>query len=89
MIEIHTETVKPLQNVDVHSFTTVGIFKQACDKVDEFYIFEVNDGWMNRGTDFVFKTSHISAEVGLLMDQNLDPGNPLQLEDTYFDGAHS
>ena len=42
--QLRAETVKPLQNVDVHSFTAVGIFKQACDKVDEFYIFEVNDG---------------------------------------------
>ena len=87
--QLRAETVKPLQNLDVHSFTAVGIFKQACDKVDEFYIFEVNDGQMNRGTDFVFKTSRICGEVGLLMDQNLDPGNPLQLEDAYFDGVHS
>ena len=44
---------------------------------------------MNRGTDFVFKTSQISGELGLLIDQDLDPGNPLQMEDAYFDGAHS
>ena len=75
--------------MDYHSLMAVAIFKKACDIVDKFFVSEINDGRMNHGTDFVFKTSWISAEIRLLMDQELDPGNQLQLEDVYFDGVYT
>ena len=49
----------------------------------------MNDSRMNTIPDFVFKTSRLSAELGLLMDQENEVKNVLQQEDCYFDGAHS
>ena len=77
------------QNTNVQSLAAVAMFKEACDKVDKFHIYKTNDGQMNIQTDFVFKKSRLLAELGLMMDQNYIPNNTLQLEDAYFDGAHS
>ena len=61
----------------------VAIFKEACDKSDPFHIFKMNDSRMNTLPDFVFKTSRLSAELGLLMvmDQGNEVKNVLQQED--------
>ena len=87
--QIRSQVLKVDQNTNVQSLAAVAMFKEACDKVDKFHIFKMNDGRMNTQTDFVFKTSRLSAELGLMMDQNYTPRNSLQLEDAYFDGAHS
>ena len=79
----------PDQNTDYHSIETVAIFKEACDKVDPYHIFKMNDSQMNTMPDFVFKTSRLAAELGLLMGQDSEQKNALQDEDCYFDGAHS
>ena len=50
------------QNTNVQSLAAVAMFKEACDKVDKFHIFKMNDGQMNTQTDFVFKTSRLSVE---------------------------
>ena len=76
-------------NTDVNSLSAVATLKEACDKVDKFYIYEMNDGGMNKENDFVFKTTRLSAEIALMMDQKYTPANCLQTEDAYFDGAHS
>ena len=73
----------------MHSLEAVATFKAACDKVDEFHIYKMNDGRMNGGTDYVFKSSRLCGELGLMMDINYKPQNVLQQEDAYFDGAHS
>ena len=87
--QIRSQVLEVDQNTNVQSLAAVAMFKEACDKVDKFHIFKMNDGQMNTQADFVFKTSRLSAELGLMMDQNYTPRNSLQLEDAYFDGAHS
>lgn len=87
--QLRAEILQPSQNVEPHSFEAVAIFKQACDKVDSFYIFQINDGRMNPDPDLVFKTSRIACELGLLMDQENEIHNVLMDEDAYFDGAHN
>ena len=57
-------------NVETNSIEAVAIFKEACDKVDPFHIFEMNDSRMNDSIDFVFKTTRLAAEVGLLCDED-------------------
>ena len=37
--QLCSEIVRPDENADFHSFTAVGIFKEACDVIDELYIF--------------------------------------------------
>ena len=86
---LRSQLVTTDQNTDVNSLAAVATFKVACDKVDECYIYEMNDGRMNGENDFVFKTTRLSAELGLMMDQEFTPMNCLQTEDAYFDGAHS
>ena len=67
--QLRSEMLSPDQNTDHHSMEAVAIFKEACDKSDPFHIFKMNDSRMNTLPDFVFKTSRLSAELGLLMDQ--------------------
>ena len=81
--------LSPDQNTDHHSMEAVAIFKEACDKSDPYHIFKMNDSRMNTLPDFVFKTSRLAVELGLLMDQENEEKNVLQQEDCYFDGAHS
>ena len=87
--QLRSEMLSPDQNTDHHSMEAVAIFKEACDKSDPFHIFKMNDSRMNTLPDFVFKTSRLAAELGLLMDQENEEKNVLQQEDCYFDGAHS
>ena len=87
--QLRSEMLSPDQNTDHHSMEAVAIFKEACDKSDPFHIFKMNDSRMNTLPDFVFKTSRLSAELGLMMDQGNEVKNVLQEEDCYFDGAHS
>ena len=87
--QIRSQILDIDQNTNMHSLEAVATFKAACDKVDEFHIYKMNDGRMNGGTDYVFKTSRLCGELGLMMDTNYKPQNVLQQEDAYFDGAHS
>ena len=87
--QLRAELLKPSQNVEPNSFEAVAIFKQACDKVDPFFIFEINDSRMNTDPDFCFKTSRLACKLGLLMDQENTLHNALMDEDAYFDGAHN
>ena len=67
--QLRSEMLSPDQNTDHHSMEAVAIFKEACDKSDPYHIFKMNDSRMNTLPDFVFKTSRLAAELGLLMDQ--------------------
>ena len=87
--QLRAELSEPSQNVEPNSFEAVAIFKQACDKVDPFFIFEINDSRMNTDPYFCFKTSRLACELGLLMDQENTLHNALMDEDAYFDGAHN
>ena len=87
--QLRAELLEPSQNVEPNSFEAVAIFKQACDKVDRFFIFEINDSRMNTDPDFCYKTSRLACELGLLMDQENTLHNVLMDEDAYFDGPHN
>ena len=87
--QLRSDMLSGEDNVETNSMEAVAIFKQACDKVDPFHIFEMNDSRMNDSIDFVFKTTRLAAEVGLLCDEDNPKKNCLQEEDVYFDGAHS
>ena len=87
--QLRAEILEPSQNVEPHSFEAVAIFKQACDKVDQFYIFEISDERINNDSDFCFKTSKMTCELGLLMDQDNTVHNALMDENAYFNGAHN
>ena len=69
--QLRSEMLSPDQNTDHHSMEAVAIFKEACDKSDPYHIFKMNDLRMNTLPDFVFKTSRLAAELGLLMDQEM------------------
>ena len=75
--------------MEPHLFGAVAIFKQTCNKVDPFYIFDINDSRMNNDPDFCFNTSRLACELGLLMDQENTLHNAPMDEDAYFDGAHN
>ena len=62
--QLRAEMLAPDQNTDHHSMEAVAIFKEACDKVDPYHIFKMNDSRMNTLPDFVFKTSRLAAELG-------------------------
>ena len=47
----------------------------------------MNNSQMNNNPDFIFKTSRIACELGLMMDQNNTEEN--MQEDAYCDGAHT
>ena len=87
--QLRSEMLSPDQNTDHHSMEAVAIFKEICDKSDPYHIFKMNDSRMNTLPDFLFKTSRLAAELGLLMDEENEEKNVLQQEDCYFDGAHS
>ena len=78
MKQLRSEMLSPDQNNDHHSIEAVTIFKEACDKSDPYHIFKMNDSRMNTLPDFVFKTSRLAAELGLLMDQENEEKNVLQ-----------
>ena len=76
------------EEVQTQSLEAVAEVKKASDDIDPFYIYQVNSKKMNNRPDYVMKAS--SKILQLAIDMDVDgPENPLQLEDAYFDGAHS
>ena len=73
---------------DLNSFTAVGKMKKVADKMDPYYIFKANDGSLNDGIDYVFKSSTRMAKLMIEMDCSGDPSNPLTHECVFFDGCH-
>ena len=76
--QLRSKMLSPDQNTDHHSMEAVTIFKEACDKSDPYHIFKMNGSRMNTLPDFVFKTSRLAAELGLLMNQENEEKNVLQ-----------
>ena len=73
---------------DENSFDAVGILKEGMDEIDKYYIYRINNGRLNGGTDYVFKTSKDMAQLAINMDVN-GPSHELQEENAYFDVAHT
>ena len=71
--------------MDENSFDAVGILKSETDKEDEFYIYRINNGRLNGGSDYVFKSSHQMALLALKMDVNNEEDTGLQEENAFFD----
>ena len=55
------DTQNPTFSLDENSFDTVGILKAETDKCDSFYIYQINNGRLNDGTDYVFRSSREMA----------------------------
>ena len=43
----------PIFSMDENSFDAVGILKSETDKADEFYIYRINNGRLNGGSEYV------------------------------------
>ena len=52
---------------------------------DKYLICKINYSQFNSDPDYVFKSSHTIAQTPVDMDQE-GPENPLQGEESYFDG---
>ena len=71
---------------DCNSFDVVAIIKRETDEYDPNYIYRLNNGSMNNGSDYVFLSSTKMAELAVKMDVNGEK-NCLQDEPAYFDGT--
>ena len=78
----------PVFSMDENSFDAVGILKSETDKEDEFYIYRINNGRLNGGSDYVFQSSHQMALLALKMDFNNEEDTGLQEENSFFDVMH-
>ena len=73
-------TNNPVFSIDENSFDAVAILKSETDKEDPYYIYRVNNGRMNGGSDYVFKSSCQMALLALKMDVNNQEETGLQEE---------
>ena len=80
--------VDPLHGRDHNSFDAVGIVKRMTDRKDPFYVYRIGNGNLDGGSDYVFKGSRKMAQIAIDMDQD-GPDNILQMENAYFDAAHT
>ena len=74
--------------VDTQSIEAVVELKKGSDKIDKFYVYEVNNSSMNNLPDYIIKSGTTVLKFAVEMDQN-GPESILQDEDVYFDGCHS
>ena len=79
----------PNYGQDLNSFDAVGIIKQATDKKDRYYIYQINNGNLNNNSDFVFKSSRAMAELAIAMDVDSPISSVLQQENAYFNATHT
>ena len=78
----------PNLSEDHSSFDAVGIIKRKTDTKDLYYIYIINNGNLNNGSDYIFKASKQMTRIALAMDVD-GPENVLQLENAYFDATHT
>ena len=74
---------QPTHSKDKNSFDAFGIIKRILDEVDEFYVYRINNGSLNRGSDYVFKSLREMAQFTICMDVN-GPEDGLQQENTFL-----
>ena len=72
-------------------FKNVSKLKTGTNEHDPFYIYKLNWRSINGEQSYVFKSSKLSAEIALKMDDKLEVGknNPLNEEYAYLDGMDS
>ena len=61
---------QPIHSKDENSFYAVGIMKRTLNKVDEYYIYRINNGSLNGESDYVFKSLKQMAQLAIHMDVN-------------------
>ena len=83
------DTQNPTFSLDENSFDAVGILKVETDKHDPFYICKINNGRLNGGTDYVFKSFREMALLAIKMDVNNEEETSLQNENAFFNVTHS
>ena len=74
--------------VNTQSIEAVVELKKGSDKIDKFYVYEVNNSAMNNLPDLIIKSGTTVLKFAVEMDQD-GPESILQDEDVYFDGCHS
>ena len=73
-----------------HSFKAIAFLKQTTDRVDEFHIYDWNDGLRQPDQPlFVFKSSRLMAQVALQMDSNVFGEHPMNEEYVFMDAMHA
>ena len=74
----------PIFSMDENFFDAVGILKSETDKADEFYVHRINNGRLNGGSDYDFKSSCQMALLALKMDVNNEEDTGLQEENAFL-----
>ena len=82
-------TNNPVFSIDENSFDAVAILKSETDKEDPYYIYRLNNGRMNGGSDYIFKSLCQMALLALKMDVNKQEETGLQEENAFFDATHT
>ena len=72
---------------DLNSFNVLAVVKRCMDKKDPYYIYKICNGLIANESDYVFKSSKVSAKLALDMDID-GKRNPMQEQNAYFDTAH-
>ena len=78
----------PVFIMDKNSFDAISILKSETDKEEEFYIYRINNGRLNGGSNYVFKSSCQMTLLALKMDVNNEEDTGLQEENAFFDVTH-
>lgn len=80
------DKVKQSMNPMGHSFDALAKYKATTDKLDKFLIYRAQNGSLNGGPSYVFKTSEIQLQMALDMDRDTD--GILKNEVCFADGNH-
>ena len=83
MVQTVINEQQPTHSKDENSFNAVGIIKRTLDEVDEFYVYRINNGSLNGGCDYVFKSLREMAQLAICMDVN-GPEDGLQQENAFL-----
>lgn len=76
------------QDQDPNSMEAVGRLKEGWDKKDTYYIYKAQDGRLNGGNSYVFKSSHWAADIMVKLSEG-QPRNEFSGNPVFFDGSHS
>lgn len=80
------DKVKKSMNPMGHSFDALAKYKATTDKLDKFLIYKAQNGGLNGGPSYVFKTSEAQLQMALDMDR--DAESILKHEVCFADGNH-
>ena len=66
------DKVKKSMNPMGHSFDALAKYKATTDKLDKFLIYKAQNGGLNGGPSYVFKTSEAQLQMALDMDRDAE-----------------